>query len=275
MYGFIMYKYISIIITLCAHVHVLILPLLFFYPSVDFFLNVVSFHWLMLFVSCPMKLCKTIKQRQETRHSHVIVVVASESVSWKYMSMCMWSTNFLIVWNTVKWVLFQIELSCLFLLLPKHKNYLQLLKAIAFCRFHRLLVAQETPWMYLHTQSDIAGFSFWFSRQVSELVRSHTRWVSGNPITAGLPRNWQILFLFWTVVKISKNTVYYTTSLLACVIHSVLSKKHPSVPRSVSLGQYYALTNLQFFTQMKKTDGKICFFICPKNQKSFSLVCSL
>ena len=102
MYGFIMYKYISIIITLCAHVHVLILPLLFFYPSVDFFLNVVSFHWLMLFVSCPMKLCKTIKQRQETRHSHVIVVVASESVSWKYMSMCMWSTNFLIVWNTVK-----------------------------------------------------------------------------------------------------------------------------------------------------------------------------
>ena len=156
----------------------------------------------------------------------------------------MWFLAVLRLRATMKWAWFQIKFLGIF---PSNvQDLLTTFKTVVFQRFYRLLVAQEMPWIYLHTQCVIAGFSFQFSRQLSKLVRSHMRQFSGNPITAGLPRDWRIFFQkFWMVVKIF--TVYYTKVYLP-----------PSVHRAVSIDQYYILIDFWLHAQIKKADAKNC-----------------
>ena len=87
---------------------------------------------------------------------------------------------------------FQIK-RCLFLLLPMCRNYLQLLKLLYFIGYKLHKKRHEYTLHTIHVVT--AGFDFqFFLRQLSELVHSHTRWLTGNPIIVVLLRDWQILF---------------------------------------------------------------------------------
>ena len=108
---------------------------------------------------------------------------------------------------------------------------------------------------------------FNFLCQLSELVRSHIRWVSGNLITTGLHRNWQIFLKFWWFLHYStkqqrllcKKSTYLCLTLCDFVISSDFANSfRRPVPRAVYLDQYYALTDFWLFAQIKEADIKNC-----------------
>ena len=106
---------------------------------------------------------------------------------------------------------------------------------------------------------------FNFSCQLSELVRSHTRWVCSNFITSGLHRNseWFLKYVFNKTAEFTMQKVYCLCLTLCDFIiissdfvNSICQSLELSVPRAVCLDQYYALTNFWLFVQIKKADIK-------------------